>query len=113
MSDSLMLETTGEGVERLAKALELCTDWKDDPAEFRAWGNHDAGLCFLRHEGNMFPSPINARQAAEMAFAFLEKIPREKWPQKPDIDGHCNKGWKVRHSWEGTTVLPFWMIYHK
>ncbi|WP_282046349.1 hypothetical protein [Roseibium album] len=113
MSDSLMLETTGETVERLAKALELCTHWKDSPAKFPSWGEHDGGICFPRFEGNSFPVEIGARQAAEMAFDFIMKLPHEEWPREPDIDGSCKRGWKVVHGWDCTTVLPFWMIYHK
>ncbi len=113
MSDTLMIEATGQSVERLTATLALCGSWEGDEAAFYGWGEHENGICFPAHGGTKFPVPINARQAAEIAFEFIDKLPREKWPQQPDIDGDCKRGWKVVRGWDGTVIVPFWMIFHK
>lgn len=111
MSDSLEIIATGEGEKRLASVLSLCTDWENDAALFGSWAHCDGGLRFTARGGTPFPIPIEAAEAAKMALGVIANL--NEWPREPDIDGDCQRGWRVEHDWSGTKVLPFWMIYHK
>lgn len=111
MSDNLEIIATGEGLVRLSAVLALCTNWENDKAAFSGWAFLDGGIFFKDREGTPFPAPIDCDQAAKMALDVLRDS--KQWPREPDIDGHCAKGWRVEQDWEGTKVLPFWIIYHK
>jgi hypothetical protein len=111
MSDSLEIIATGEGEKRLSIVLSLCVCRENNKAAFERWVRYNGGLSFPDRGGIEFPVPIDGEQAAKMAIEVLAK--QNDWPSQPDIDGHCERGWRVESDWTGTKVLPFWMIYHK
>ena len=116
MSDSLMLEATGEGVERLTDVLSVCSQWKNDPPKFEGWKKDAGTIVFTRFCSDdfiAFPTTLTSEQAASIAAKYIDNLPTPEWPREPDIDGHCKKGWKVVHDDSMTTIEPFWMIYHK
>lgn len=115
MSDSLMLEATGESAERLSEILRLCSSWRDEEPSWASWKKVDSAIVFCRFptSGEAFPNEVDHMQASTFAIKHLEKLSREHWPPQPDIDGDIHEGWKVLHDWNGTRVEPFWMIYHK
>jgi hypothetical protein len=118
MSDSLTVEATGEGKDRLVAVLSICSSWKDEKPEWLSWRKTETGGIKFRRflDGGgftNFPAPIGPAEAAETAFSVLSGIDIKKWPPKPDIDGSVHRGWRVKQDFYGVTVEPFWMIYHK
>jgi hypothetical protein len=118
MSDSLTVEATGEGKDRLAQVLSICISWKNVEPTWQSWKKTKAGgIVFSRHSNQNgftdFPAPVGPVEAAATACAVLSCIDIKKWPPKPDIDGSVHRGWRVKQDFYGVTVEPFWMIYHK
>jgi hypothetical protein len=116
MSDSLMLEITGEGRDRLIAALDLC-------AEERVTGIMQGAnrlLLSYEHDGQMrmnFPPSL----MADVAIEWLKRTPGSNraylaptWPDQPNIDGSCKKGWRLVFAHGGPIEIhPHWMVYHK
>jgi hypothetical protein len=121
MSDSLMLEVTGEGKERLIKAIELSGVKYSTGIEQR--GN-DLVIFYNSSDSTGKKLPINPVLFVD---AIIEWLGRGKsvnsyyafpdYGPEPDIDGHCKKGWKLTYSDLAARgeikISPQWMIYHK
>jgi hypothetical protein len=116
MSDSLNLNVTGEGRDRLVKALELApidsitgVIWKDQVLHLVHEHDH-------RQPQKMTFSPVLmvdvvidwlARQSGSNS-SYASPV----WPKQPDIDGDCKKGWLLEADRQKIIVRPHWMIYH-
>ena len=117
MSDSLMLETTGRGEDRLKEALRLAPV---DRVNHVSW----LGDCLL------LASEFDDAKPQKMHFdpdimsgVVIDWLRRTKgssdryaapqWPPKPDIDGDIKQGWRLVSCDSEIRVYPHWMIYHK
>lgn len=112
MSDSLMIEATGEDYDRLRDVFHLAPS-----RTYAAATVIDGTLRFLQFKGDSgenFPFSLPTDICAAIAREWLEDSKLSYGP-KPDIDGSCERGWKVHASNMGDhlTVSPHWMIYHK
>lgn len=116
MSDSLMLEITGFDLDRLISALDICSDE-------RVTGITQVGnkLCLsYEHDGAMRLS-FRPSLLAETILEWLQRTPGSNplylapsWPQEPDIDGCCERGWRlVFAKGAAIEIHPHWMVFHK
>lgn len=117
MSDSLRLEVTGYGAERLCSALRLC------PQQYITGVIWDGGRLSLKHEYDPTKPQKLAFKPELMVDIILDWLARDKgsnpnfaapsWPEKPDVDGEVKKGWRVVADNHEIEIHPHWMIYHK
>jgi hypothetical protein len=117
MSDSLMMEVTGQGKDRLVRAIELCDIDHATGVEQR--GNEL--VIFWSHDSKT-GQPLAVKPTA-FADGIIEWLGKTKGTNRyylapdfgpePDIDGHCEKGWKLISRDREIRVAPQWMIYHK
>ncbi len=117
MSDSLRLEATGEGAERMCSTLRLC------PQQQITGVTWESGRLFLRYEYDPTKPPKLSFKPELMVDAIMDWLGRNKgsnpsfaapvWPERPDIDGDVKKGWRIVADNHEIEIHPHWMIYHK
>ena len=120
MSDTLMLEATGEGVDRLKALLSL-----DGTRRITGMVQKENALILnWEHEGGArvpFPPAVLADQIIAWLMNRDGKVVSNpnflgaEYGKEPDIDGHCKKGWRiiVGSASDPITIKPQWMVYHK
>lgn len=53
---------------------------------------------------------------AYFIYSWLKNLPHEAWPEKPDLDGSCSRGWHLfvkDNRYARVEVTPLWMEHHK
>jgi hypothetical protein len=117
--DNKILRVNGEGVNRLEQVFNLL-----DHANAVGYNSSLTKLVFFWYDESKstpFPSSINHRQMAEIAQSWLEKT--AEYPDYPDIDGDCERGWIAYCDGWGhiagfghgsfVAIEPQWMMYGK
>ena len=112
----------GEGRHHLNAALTLAMDshYETVPGYVSHWLIDQGGLAFGWHadcKGLPLPYPMIREEVVSFILSWIDKVP---FPKEPDIDGSCEKGWKVRsidyfdsNRYMMFWVAPVWIEYHK
>jgi hypothetical protein len=89
--------------------------------------NHlDKGLILLWHEDKFHESiplltPLGWKESADLAWTWLQNLPKERFPQYSDIDGSVKEGYTIYNEAWGRVVShysilavkPAWALYGK
>lgn len=119
MSDSLMLEVTGEGQERLVEALNLAPTQRITGVIWERTQNC-LKLNYEHDEKGSQRLPFAPRQVVSTITDWLERrrgsnasYAAPVWPKEPDIDGDCERGWRLVADDRKIEIHPHWIICHK
>lgn len=119
MSDSLMIEATGDDSDRLKATLEICPLQRITGV---VWENNS---LILKHEFDSLNPSRMTFPPALMVDVISDWLGRTKtsrpnylyaapeWPKQPDVDGDVKRGWRVIADIHQIEVHPLWMIYRK
>lgn len=119
MSDTLMLEATGLGPERLQGFLNLCENNRITGVR------HVGNALHLFYDGDMSKGKPVTFHPSLMVDTIMEWLGRSKstngvyaapdFGPEPDIDGDCKKGWRIKSggSMDPIEIHPTWMIFGK
>lgn len=116
MSDSLKLDVTGRGIERLLLALDLahinCVTgiWQDGNKLVLAWCHEKRFLAFPpRLMADVIMDWLGRKQGSSAQYCAPD------YGKAPDIDGSTAHGWRLICDDMSRTIEihPHWMVYSK
>jgi hypothetical protein len=117
MSDSLMIEVTGRGEDRLKEALRLAPV---DRINHVSWCGNYLVMGYEHDDKKPQKMCFHPDLMSGVVIGWLERTKGSNktyaapdWPQEPDIDGEVKKGWRLVSDNREILVHPHWMIYHK
>ena len=61
----------------------------------------------------VLPAPLTPTEAAAVIERWLKALHVDAFGAQPNIDGHCERGWKLEARWDRVAVSPYWIGYHK
>lgn len=96
---------------------QKATHWIDHPEKglILLWGED-------RHNNSVrLMSPLSWKEAADLSWAWLTNLPKDRYPKYPDIDGTVKKGYVIYNEAWGhvishyaiLAVKPSWALYGK
>lgn len=111
-----MLETTGHGRERLRQALMLAPV---DRVTGVLWRGNALVILYEHGTVSVRRMTFAPELMTDLVIDWLGRgegsnpsYPAPQWDREPDIDGSCEKGWRLVSDDDEIVIHPHWMIYH-